>query len=96
VLRRQPSKNCHQRQVETCFCLKWSGVARGENTPDFDGCVVGEINLDLILHGLPKELIVNFWRAASLLPWAVHRLPAMSASMLPSTKLLLPSIPVER
>ena len=27
--------------------------------PDFDVCVVGEINLDLILYGLPKELVLD-------------------------------------
>src|SRR4029077_78536 len=26
---------------------------------DFDVCVVGEINLDLILYGLPKELVLD-------------------------------------
>src|SRR5436190_3752827 len=27
--------------------------------PDFDVCVVGELNLDLILYGLPKELALD-------------------------------------
>jgi hypothetical protein len=27
--------------------------------PTLDVCVVGEINLDLILYGLPKELVLD-------------------------------------
>ena len=27
--------------------------------PTLDACVVGEINLDLILYGLPKELVLE-------------------------------------
>jgi sugar/nucleoside kinase (ribokinase family) len=27
--------------------------------PDFDVCVIGEINLDLILYGLPKDLVLD-------------------------------------
>jgi sugar/nucleoside kinase (ribokinase family) len=33
--------------------------------PDFDVCVVGEINLDLILYGLPKELVLDREHLAS-------------------------------
>ena len=27
--------------------------------PELDVCVVGEINLDLVLYGLPKELVLD-------------------------------------
>jgi sugar/nucleoside kinase (ribokinase family) len=33
--------------------------AQERNVPERDVCVVGEINLDLILYGLPKELVLD-------------------------------------
>src|SRR5580692_4387985 len=34
-------------------------MGKGEKMPELDVCVVGEINLDLILYGLPKELVLD-------------------------------------
>jgi sugar/nucleoside kinase (ribokinase family) len=40
-------------------------IGQGGEMPKLDVCVVGEINLDLILYGLPKELVLDHELLAS-------------------------------